>query len=383
MKAIFNGIIVTETEELEGYAILFDRNIIDICPAKMIPSDAERIDAKGGYVMPGLIDLHIHGGMGNEASYCDLDGLREISESIMRFGTVAWCPTTFTLPKPELEKAFSVIGKAKELSESGEWSGAQVLGANSEGPFISPAKKGAQTGGYISAPDADFILSHKDTVRIVTVAPETEGGLAFIKRVSENSDIVVSLGHTDADFDTASQAYKSGASHTTHLFNAMSPLNHRDPGVVGAALNAKDASCELIADTIHVSPALFEMVARLKGDKLVLITDNIAPAGLEDGEYVSGAEKVYVKGNSCRLSDGNLAGSIYHFNDAIRNFKAHTTLPIHQIVAMASLNPARVIGEDAHRGSLKTGKRADIIVTDRDFNLKKTFIFGKMCYNEM
>ncbi len=381
MKAIYNGIIVTETDELKGKAIVFDEKIVDICDEADIPKSAELIDAKGGYVLPGLIDVHIHGQIGFEVSFASISELEQISKHLLQFGVTAWCPTTATLSKEQLEKAFNVIREAKLKSENGEWCGASVLGVNSEGPFINPEKCGAQAPQYIIKPDAQFIIDNSDVVKLVTIAPEVDGGIDFIKEVTEKTDVVASLGHSSADYETAVKGIKAGATHATHTFNAMSGLNHRDPGLVGAVLTNDNVFCELIADTVHINPALYELMARQKGDKLVLVTDNITPAGLPDGEYSSGALDVSLRGLRCTLSDGTIAGSVYHFNGAIRNFIKYTSLPLHEIVKAASLNPATAIGENEVRGSLKIGKRADVIITDKDFNVKYSAILGKVCYN--
>lgn len=381
MKAIYNGIIVTETEELEGCAVLFDDSIIDIVKQTEVPEGAELIDAKGGYILPGLIDIHIHGQLGREVPFIDAREIEEISEQLARFGVTAWYPTTTTLGKETLEKAFCEIRKAMKLSGCEEWKGARVLGANSEGPYISHEKRGAQAPKFIVKPNPEFIIENSDVVKIVTIAPEVEGGCDAIKEITEKTDTVVSLGHSNADYQTAKEGFLSGATLSTHTFNGMSGLSHRNPGLVGAALTNDNVYCELIADTIHVSPALFEMMGKLKGERLVLITDNIAPAGLPDGEYESGSLPVTLKTPYCTLADGTLAGSVYHLNEAIRNFREHTSLSLHEIVNAVSLNPATLMKEDAVRGSIKKNKRADIVITDREFNVKSTFICGEMCYN--
>lgn len=377
MKAIYNGSIVTETEVLEAHAVLFEDKIIDIVKQDEIPKDAELIDANGGYILPGLIDIHIHGQQGFEIGFADIDGIREISRHLINFGVTAWYPTTTTLPESRLDWAFGEIKKAMEASDSEGWQGAVVLGANSEGPYINYEKRGAQAPQYIVKPNAEFILDRSDIVKIVTIAPEEDEGFAAIKEITEKSDTVVSLGHSNANYETAKGGYLSGAKLTTHTFNGMSGLSHRNPGLVGAALTNKDVYCELICDTIHVNPALFQMVATLKGDKLILITDNISPAGLPDGEYESGSMPVTLKSPYCNLHDGTIAGSVYHLNEAIRNFREHTTLGLVEIVKAASLNPATLMKQDNMRGSIKVGKRADIIITDKEFNVKSTFILGK------
>ncbi len=380
MKAIYNGTIVTENEQLDGYAILFCDKIIDIVKCDEIPKDCELIDANGGYILPGLIDIHIHGQLGHEVGFADIDGLKVISRHLIKHGVTAWYPTTTTLPEDRLNWAFGEIKKAMDMNED-EWQGAMVLGANSEGPYISYEKRGAQSPEYIVKPNPQFIIDNSDVVKIVTIAPEVENGLEAIKEVTTKTKTVVSLGHSNADYETATKGVLNGATLSTHTFNGMSALGHRDLGVVGAALTSDEVYCELIADTIHINPALFSMVAKLKGEKLVLITDNIGPAGLPDGEYESGAMPVTLKSPYCKLHDGTIAGSVYHLNEALKNFRKHTSLNLCEIVNAASLNPAKLMGEDGLRGSLKKGKRADIVITDKEINVKKTFICGKICYN--
>ena len=199
----------------------------------------------------------------------------------------------------------------------------------------------------------------------------------FVKYISENTDITVSVGHTNATYKQTSEAFKNGARHVTHLFNAMTPFNHREVGVIGAALENNTVSCELIADTFHVSPVLFNIVQKLKGDKLVLITDCMRAGGMPDGEYTLGGQPVTVHGIECRLKDGTIAGSILTMDKAVRNFLKHTGLPIYTVVNMASLNAARVIGEDKMRGSVERNKYADLVIADENINIKATIVHGE------
>ena len=220
-------------------------------------------------------------------------------------------------------------------------------------------------------------MQNAENIKLVTLAPETDMDLKFTKYVSHNTDIAISVGHTDATYEQTSAAFKSGARHVTHLFNAMTPFSHRAVGVIGAALENDSVSCELIADTFHISPVLFGIVERLKGDKLVLITDCMRAGGMPDGEYTLGGQPVTVRGIECRLKDGTIAGSILTLNGAVRNFLKNTGLPIYKVVNMASLNPSRVIGEDTRRGSIEVGKYADLVIADSDVNIKSTIIHGE------
>ena len=245
-----------------------------------------------------------------------------------------------------------------------EWDGAAVVGANAEGPFINVAKKGAQAGEHVKPGDPAFLKEYADVIRVFTIAPEVEGNLDCIREMARDTSMLISMGHTAANFDQAQAGIEAGVRHVTHLFNAQTGLLHRDPGVVGAALLDSRVSCELIADTFHVHKALFQLVASLKGEQMVLITDCTRAGGLADGEYTLGGQPIFVKGIECRLKDGTIAGSVLKLNEAVRNVLANTDLTISQAVNMASLNPARRIGLSASKGSIEAGKDADFAIVD-------------------
>ncbi len=372
MKAFIGGKIVLCDRVEDGKALLFDDRIIGVCNADEIPDEAEKIDASGKLILPGLIDIHTHGYGGHDCSDGDVEGLRKIALELTKNGVTAFCPTTMTLSYDSIERAFDT---ARQVRAEFDGKSAFVLGVNCEGPFISEKKKGAQSGEFIRSPDVDLTERNRDILRLVTVAPELDGSLEFIRKTAKMG-IKVSIGHTDCDFECAMAAIDAGASHFTHLFNAMTTLNHRAPGAVGAALTS-DAYCELIADTIHVHPGLFSLVASVKRDKLILITDSMRAAGMADGDYTLGGQSVEVKDGECRLSDGTLAGSVLRLNRALYNVKKYTDLPLFQIVSMATLNPAKAIGADKERGSIEAGKRADFAVCDNDFNVIATYISGE------
>ena len=375
MKCIVNGKILLKDGLLEGKAILFDEIIRGFSDAP--PQGAEVIDAGGGYVSPGLVDVHCHGFMGWDASQGKPDELRMMSRRAARFGVTSWLPTTMTLDWPMLERCFSAIREAQKDSLSPEWGGAQVLGCHAEGPFINPKKKGAQAESGIQRPDAEKLRPWADVIRLMTLAPELEGALECI-REARKMGITLSMGHTDATYDQAVAGIGAGISHATHTFNAMPPLNHRQPGAVGAALGDERVYCELICDTFHVHPALFPLMARQAGERLVLITDSIPVAGLPDGPHDQLGATVVVDGMKLCFPDGTIAGSALTLDAAVRNFARHTGLPLWQVVNMASLNPARSIGVDDSKGALEPGRDADILITDGDFNVLATYVRGKL-----
>lgn len=379
MKCIINGRVVLPDCVADNLAVIFSDKIEKIIPANEISlSDYEVIDAKGNYVAPGLIDIHIHGYMGEDASDADAEGLRKMAEGLVANGVTSWCPTTMTIAKEDILKAYDCI---RAVKNSGEYYGAKILGVNSEGPFINPSKKGAQAEEHILRPDADFILDNKDIVKLFTVAPEVDGAKECVEKVRANSDITVSMGHTDATYEEANAGISWGVTHATHLFNAMTALMHRNPGVVGAALSDDNVSCELIADTFHVNKGLFSLVSKIKGDKLCIITDCLRSGGMPDGDYTLGGQPITKKGIECRLADGTIAGSVLTLNKGVYNLLANTDLSVSQAVNCASLNPAKAIKSDREIGSIEVGKKADIIIADGEFEIVSTIIDGEIRYN--
>ncbi len=378
MKCITNGKVLLRDREAEGLAVIFDDRIRAIAKVEEIDvSEYEIIDAGGKYVAPGLIDMHIHGYLGEDVSDGSVKAIKTIAEGIVKNGVTAWCPTTMTVSKNDILAAFDACRKVKN---SEEYYGARILGVNSEGPFINSAKKGAQAEEHILRPDGKFVLENKDIISLFTVAPEVDGAKECIKEVSENSDILISMGHTDASFEEAMDGISWGAKHTTHLFNAMTALSHRSPGVVGAALSSDEVSAELIADTFHVSRGLFGLIAKIKGDKLCLITDCIRAGGMPDGDYTLGGQPLHKEGIKCLMPDGTIAGSVLKLNEAVYNLYSNSGLEMYQAVACASINPATALSEDKEIGSIEVGKRADLLIADETFNVNMTILGGEIRY---
>lgn len=377
MKAIVNGKLILKDRIVEGTALLYTDVIEGIVDADKVPADAEIIDAAGKYVAPGLIDLHIHGYLGKDVCDGSVESMKTICEGIVKNGVTGFLPTTMTVSMDVIIKALETCRSLME--ESKTWNGTTILGVHAEGPFINTKKKGAQNPEYILVPSAEFVKEYADVIRIISLAPEMDENFKEITKMRKETDVVVSMGHTDADYETAMASTNVGVRHATHLFNAMSPLAHRNPGVVGAALNS-DVTVELIVDTFHVNPALYNMVYKLKGDKLCFITDCLPAGGLPEGEYTLGGQKFVSKGIECRLPDGTIAGSILALNKGVWNVYTNSDIPLYECVNCASLNPANAIGIGNKKGSLEVGKDADIIITDCEFNVEKTIIGGTVRY---
>ncbi len=376
MKAIVNGKIILKDRIVENQALLFSDKFEGI--VSEIPQNAEIIDAEGGYVSPGLIDMHIHGYLGKDVCDASADSIRTISEGLVANGVTGYLPTTMTVDMEVIKGALEVCRSLKE--ESRHWNGSAILGCHAEGPFINEAKKGAQDPKYILKPDAEFVKEYKDIIKIITLAPETDTqDFEQIREMCKETDVVVSIGHTSADYETAMKSTEAGVKHATHLFNAMTPLAHRAPGVVTAALNS-DISCEIIVDTFHVSPVFYNILWKLKGRKLCFITDCLPAGGLPYGEYTLGGAKIIYKDIVCRLEDGTVAGSVIPLNRGVWNVYTNSDIPLWECVNCASLNPATTISMEKTKGSIEVGKDADVIITDCEFNVKKTIIGGEIRY---
>lgn len=382
MKGIANGKIIAKDEILENKILLFNEKIIDIVDAvDFNEKNVQLIDAMGSYVSPGFIDIHIHGAGGADLMDGTMESLETIAHTVTKCGVTSFLPTTMTMSKEHIYKALEVV--KSYMKKRGK--GARVLGAHMEGPFISKKFKGAQKEDYILKPNFDFIKDYLDVIKIITLAPEEDENLSFVKKVkNENSSnhITLSIGHTNATYSEAMEAIEAGISHSTHTFNAMTPLHHREPGVVGAAMRS-DITSELIADTIHVHPELFKLFIDIKGeDKVVLITDSMRAGCIKEGIYDLGGQKVIVDSTSARLENGVLAGSILTLDKALKNILNYTTLTIPKAVALLSYNPAKVINMEDKKGSIDIGKDADITMFDHEFNILSTIVEGELVFKK-
>ncbi len=378
---IKGGKIILENEILLNKALLFDEKIIDILEEENLShrgltNEMEIIDARGDYVSPGFIDIHIHGAGGRDTMDGEISALRIISQTIAKSGVTGFLPTTMSMEKQKIWKALDAIGEGMKA----DFKGAKILGAHMEGPFISAQYKGAHKEAYLCKPDFDFIRNYTDIIKIITLAPEEDPQFHFIRRVQEDCDIVLSMGHTAADYETAMAAIRHGVSHATHLFNAMPPFHHRAPGVLGAIFNS-NISFELIADTVHTHPAIFQTLLNAKGkDKMILITDSIRAGFMKPGSWDLGGQTVMVNQDSVRLPDGTLAGSILKLNQAVGNILKYTDIKIFEAVALASLNPAKLLHVDHAKGSIEIGKDADLVIFDEALNIKRTLSAGETIF---
>ena len=330
-------------------------------------SDGRMLDASGCYVIPGLVDVHFHGCVGEDFSDASPEGLQRMADFELSQGVTYICPAGMTLPEDQLT-AICRNAAAHRAKNAG---GAQLVGLHLEGPFLSTAKKGAQNGDFLHDPDSAMLRrlqkAAEGCVKLVTVAPEQPGAIDFI-RAAVADGIAVSVGHTTADYDTAAAAFAAGADHATHLYNGMPPLHHRSPGVIGAAFDDPKVQVELICDGIHIHSSVVRATFRLFGaERVILISDSLRATGMPDGQYPFGGQEIEVHGNRATIlgHPETLAGSVTSLMGCLRQAVAFG-VPLADAVRAASYNPARSIGIDRQAGSLDTGKEASLILLDRE-----------------
>jgi len=370
MKAIINAQIITDKEILKGYNLLFSQKIITI--SKDLPIWAEVIDAKGAYLSAGFIDIHIHGLSGADIMDATPEAIEIISKSLLQTGTTSFLATTMTMSSYNIQKALSNIKTDADFV-----SGAKILGVHLEGPFINSIKKGAQNAKYIQEPNFELIKEYIDIIKLITIAPEVNGAKEFISYINrEYPNIILSIGHSNATYIESLDSFSWGITHATHLFNAMTPLHHREPGIVGAVLSSDSISCEIIADNIHIHPSFYSLIYKLKPQQLLLITDSIRAGCMKNGEYNLGGQKVIVKDSKATLDNGTIAGSVLKLNEALRNFYKYSNIELPQLINMVTTTPAKKLG--LKLGGLIEDYPADIVLFDKDFNILKTFIDGKL-----
>ena len=342
---------------------------------EIVNTGVEILNAAGLMAIPGLTDIHFHGCVNYDLCDGTIEAIEAIAEYELENGITSICPATMTMSEETLTQIAEAIAAYKSHQ------GADLVGINMEGPFLSREKKGAQNERYLKVPDLALYRKLQNItnnlIKLVDIAPEEPNALEFIRAVK--NEAVVSIAHTTADYETALEAIKAGASHITHLYNAMPPYSHRAPGVVGAASDSPSCMVELICDGVHIHPAVVRNTFRIfGGDRVVLISDSMRAAGLGNGESSLGGQQVFVNGKKATLKDGTVAGSVSNLMDCVRVCVKEMEIPLEQAIKSAAVNSAKAIGIYDKYGSITPGKYANVVLLDDDLNIKVIIKKGKL-----
>jgi N-acetylglucosamine-6-phosphate deacetylase len=373
--AIINGKCILEDNIVEDKIVLFNEQIIDIVDDVILldNDNINIIDAKGAYVSAGFIDLHIHGSGGADVMDATPEGLETLSSTLPQTGTSSFLATTMTMSTQRIDNALQNVQQYGQ-----NVTGAKVLGVHLEGPFINPSRHGAQDKTYVQAANFGLIENYIDIVKMITLAPEEDGAKDFVKHMTKRyPHIILSAGHSDASYEEARESFTWGVSHVTHLFNAMPGYHHRSPGLIGAVFES-DVTCDIIADLVHTHPSTLDLTYKLKGDKLILITDAMRAGCMQCGTYDLGGQRVEVGEGKALLEDGTLAGSVLKMNEAMANMIKYTSMTVSDVVKSVTMVPAEKLG--VPKGVLKVGYDADIVIFDEDFSIITTIVSGKVKY---
>jgi N-acetylglucosamine-6-phosphate deacetylase len=384
-----HGKAVLENEVAESIYIYIEHGKIkELGPIETLPAhlkDVEKIEiSEEQYVVPGFIDVHIHGAAGADTMDATIEALDTMAKALPAEGTTSFLATTITQKHEHIENALKNAALyRKGNNDSGK---SDILGVHLEGPFINAKRAGAQPKEYIIDPDIELFKHWQElaegSIKLVTVAPELENGTNFVAYLHEN-DVIASIGHSDAIYEEMEKAVKAGAKQVTHLFNGMRGIHHREPGVAGSALLFKELMVELIADGIHVRPEVMKLVINAKGTEgMILITDAMRAKCLKNGVYDLGGQDVSVAHGKALLADGTLAGSILKMNDSIRNILEAAEISLSDAVQMASVNPAKQLKVYDTKGSISAGKDADITILSKEYQVELTICRGEIAYKK-
>ncbi|WP_369380921.1 N-acetylglucosamine-6-phosphate deacetylase [Lysinibacillus fusiformis] len=388
-KWIINANIVMENKIITNGFLEMSKGKITVidqmanCPSFALRENVVDCQQKG-YIIPGMIDIHIHGAVGHDFMDANYIYYSKIAQYLASEGVTAFLATTMTGPMSEIEAAVEALAYYYKNQPT---AAPEMLGIHLEGPFISQAKKGAQSEAFILKPNVhqfnDLYDKSHHSIRVVTFAPEEDSSFELLHELTSKG-VIASIGHSDADYDTAQHAIKAGITHVTHLFNGMSGLHHRDPGVVGAVLLAEDVYVEIIPDNVHFHKDLLPMVYKMMGlNRLLVITDGMRAKGMPDGLYQLGGNEVEVMNNQCiQRKTGSLAGSVLNMNTARKNIEEWLTLSLAEQIRVVTLNQAEHLGIDNRKGSIALGKDADIVWLNEEGEVEKTFCLGNLAFEK-
>jgi len=388
-RAILGGMIYTPTEAIANGVILIEgHHIAKVGPREgiKIPGDATVIDNQDRLVVPGFIDLHIHGAAGHDLMEATGEAVSAVAAYLARHGTTSFLATTVTASPERTLRAARGLGEIIRSSQdshgaSEKLAGAQMLGLHLEGPFLNIKKRGAHPASQIRKPSTETLISildaAKGTAKMLTLAPELEGALNVLE-FARHRGLRVGMGHSNATFEEAERAIAAGSTYAVHVYNALRRFAHRDPGILGAILTDDRVTAELICDGLHVEPPAVRLLAKAKGfDRLVLASDSLSGAGMPDGNYRLGNFTVHVAGGVSRTVEGNLAGSTLTLDAAVRNLSSFTGLSYKECLVCATLNPARILGVEKQKGVIAPGADADLAILDPNHYVTQAYVRGR------
>lgn len=379
---IHAGRALTPTSEINDAAILLREGLIEAIGPRAnmtLPADGVEIRAPDKTAIPGFIDIHIHGAGGHDVMRATDTALRAVTRKVAQFGTTSLLATTVTASPDDTCRATEGIARFIIQQHASIDFGAEVLGIHFEGPFISSVRRGVHPAEWIQSPSADllerFLQAAAGNARLLTIAPEVLGAIPCMEAALK-AGLVVSIGHTDANYEQTRFAIARGARSATHVYNAMRPFTHRDPGVIGAVLTSAEINAELIADGVHVEEGAIKLLLQAKGaERVILVSDGLSATGMPDGKYMLGDFEITVTNGICRNADGVLAGSTLTLDRALRNVVSFGA-PLGNAVRMLTLNPASLLGIEFKKGSLRVGADADILLLDEKLRVTNVWLRG-------